>query len=136
MIKNKGGVNMFQGEEMKHLELLELAQSFINCTVDEIAGKYPEIKNTLFFPRFYSLHFTNASITCVINILDVCDICFIEFETVADIAVCRYQCRTHYLQIGEDLWVNRDFFVQCTLGIIENGFRVSWRHDKVLGSQP
>lgn len=125
---------MFRSDGIKHLELLGLAQSFINCTVDEIVGKYPEIENTLFFPRFYYLNFTNASITCVINILGVCDICFVEFDTVADIAVCRYQCRTHYMQIKEDLWVNDDFLIKCTLGIIENGFRVSWRHDQVLGA--
>lgn len=120
-------------DKTKQEELLKLAQSFINCTAEEIAAKYPQIKNTRFYPRFYYLNFEGASIKFIINILGVCDICYVEFDLLDDTDVCRDLCNEHFAQIKEELWVDSDYFIQYTLGANENGFRVTWRHDEVLG---
>ena len=131
--ENEKNITRSPHPEVKHLELLMLAQSLISCSREELLGKFPDMKSMVYYPRLYHLNLSNATITCVINAFDVCDICLIEFDCVADMALCRHLCRAQYLQVEDDLWVFENLFIQCD-SKVANRFYIGWRHDEVLGN--
>jgi hypothetical protein len=117
---------------IRHLELLELAQSVIACTEKQLKERFPDAEHMVFMPRFYRLHFANATLTWIINAFSICDLSFIEFDTIADVAICRYICRTHYNQLKNDLWITDNLFIEYSTHITDNSFRFAWRHDEIL----
>lgn len=93
-------------------EILRFARSLIGHCFVTIEEEYLMSEDFKAPSRQCKLHFDIASITCITNIFNICDICLIEFNNLKDSSVCYELCNSLFNNIAPHSWLDEGALIQ------------------------